>query len=85
MKVDRKSKKNIVITIGRWEDYQSKNTFVMIRALKNFSAEHKKWKAILIESGKTLLSKIIKNYPENIRKKIFIVGIIRHKKNKSIS
>ncbi len=77
-----KTKENIVVCVGRWEDKAPKNTKMMIKVLLNFLKYREDFRVIIIGSGENIIKNLIKNESENIKQRIQITGQIDHNKIK---
>ncbi len=76
----KENKKNIIVSVGRWEDEQCKNTKVMLTVMIEFLSINKNYHYFIIGSGKNVVSPIIEKLPSTIRSRITVVGEIEHLK-----
>lgn len=76
--VNDKEKENIVVSVGRWEDFIQKNTKTLIRSLTKFLELKSSWRVILIGSGESILRSYLSKVPLDISKRISIVGVVPH-------
>lgn len=76
--ISNANKRNIVVSIGRWEDWVHKNTKKMIKVLTDFTERKENWESIVIGPGldSKLPYKCKKIQEKSFR--IHILGEIRH-------
>ena len=69
---------DIIISVGRWEDEPCKNTTAMLKAMTKFLSIHKEYRYCIIGSGEDKILSFVKNFPEDIRSRIIIKGLVKH-------
>ena len=76
------SKEKIAVTHGRWDDYKVKNTAVMKETVVEFLKNRKDYKFIIFGSGIETVKNLIKDTPEEVKKRIEVLGYLEHKQVK---
>lgn len=73
-------RKNIIVSVGRWDDEGQKNPKDLIRTLIEFVKIRPSWEAILIGPGEKILKKYITKYGSEASSRIKILGGIENDK-----
>ena len=72
-------KENLVVAVGRWDDWVQKNPELLLRTLRRCLPEMQGWRAVIIGGGKEKLERWI---PRELAQKITFTGLIPHENMK---
>jgi glycosyltransferase involved in cell wall biosynthesis len=77
-KGETRTKKDILISVGRWEDSRAKNTSTMLKCASRILEMNRKWQVRLIGSGTSSLRKKIDEWDTDIRHRTEMLGVVPH-------
>ena len=72
-----RKKENILISYGRWEDIQQKNTVNLVRAVAEFLKKRPEYSAVLFGSGKPVLEQLVGALPKSVKDRIQLFGFVK--------
>lgn len=80
---DFSHKENIVISIGRWDDWLQKNPKDLIKAISKFLQVKKDWKSFILGNGTDVIKKYVERFAtKEVKERIDIIGPVPHDKVK---
>ncbi len=74
-KIDNKEK--IIVAYGRWDDYSQKNTRLMVDTTVQFLKQRGDYHFVIFGKGSELVESFLKKAPDNVRKRIKLLGYIK--------
>jgi len=78
------SKEKTVITFGRWDDYQQKNTAVMVKTAIAFVKARPDYRFIVFGGGTDKVNAMFSAAPKSIRERIEVLGFVERPKIKEL-
>jgi glycosyltransferase involved in cell wall biosynthesis len=73
-------KENIVVSVGRWDDWLQKNPRLLADVLTRFMLEVNGWRAVIIGDGEKYLREVLKDFVRDGR--VEVVGSVPHEQIK---
>lgn len=69
-------KENIVVSYGRWQAFQQKNTAGMAETLTRFLEVKHDYKSFIFGGGKDIIDKLTQNLPQDIAERLAFLGYV---------
>jgi len=72
------TKQKLVLAVGRWEDFGSKNTDFMVRSIIEFLHLRNDYRALIIGSGSEVIHRLLKKYYSDLLGRVRVLEPLNH-------